>query len=489
MARRSPLGSILNDAIRALAKRLLAAVYFTFQVQEPRRKGRATRVPKAIGIIGGGPAGLALADDLSGAGFAVTLFEAAPELGGLARSFELGDIRIERYYHMICGEDTGYFRKLEELDLSAALQWRSIKMGFFYNGRLYPFSSAGDLLRFDGVPLLGRLRYGWLILRCSLVKRWQGLDTIPAERWLKRAVGEETYKATWYPLLRVKFHGFHDQISAAWVWQRIHKMARSRKTPLHQERLGFLDGGTETLVTALEARLRERGVRLMPGTPVGRILIEDGRAHGIETADGARWQFDAVVSAVPLPHFVRMAPDLPADYQAKLGAIEFIGVICVVLRLRHPISEIFWLNVNDENVPFNGCIEYTNLNPAMTPDGSSILYVPFYLPRGHEWFGYNDDDLVEECLRALRFLNPEFRPDWIVDSAVSRDPYAQVICPHGFAARVPPHRTPVENLFLIESSQLYPADRSVSGTIDLARNVATLLGAELRNGRKPRRRS
>src|SRR5262249_4620151 len=154
----------------------------------------------------------------------------------------------------------------------------------------------------------------------------------------------------------------------------------------HRERLGYLEGGTDTLVHAIETRLRERGVRLLAGTPVARIPIEGGRARGVETADGELWPCDAVVSAVPLPHFVRLAPGLPEAYRAALAGVEYIGVVCVVLRLRHPISESFWLNVNDERVPFNGCIEYTNLNPEATPDGSSILYVPFYLPRDHERF-------------------------------------------------------------------------------------------------------
>ena len=35
-------------------------------------------------------------------------------------------------------------------------------MGFFYNGRLYPFTSGLDLLRFDGIDLPGRVRYGLL---------------------------------------------------------------------------------------------------------------------------------------------------------------------------------------------------------------------------------------------------------------------------------------------------------------------------------------
>ncbi|HEX5719791.1 MAG TPA: FAD-dependent oxidoreductase, partial [Thermoanaerobaculia bacterium] len=289
---------------------------------------------RTIGVIGGGPAGLALADDLSRAGFDVTLFEAARELGGLARSFEFGDIRIERYYHFLCSADTGYFRKLSELDLTSTLRWRPTRMGFFYRGRLYPFSSAGDLLGFDGISLPARLRYGFLALRCSLIERWQPLDAIAAESWLKTALGDQAYMATWYPLLRVKFDRFHDQISAAWVWHRVHRVARSRRTPFHQERLGFLDGGTDTLVTGLETGLRGRGVQLHAGRPVQRILIDGGRAAGVETADGTRWPFDAVVSAVPLPHFVRMAPDLPADYRAGLAAIEFIGVICVTLRLR-----------------------------------------------------------------------------------------------------------------------------------------------------------
>jgi protoporphyrinogen oxidase len=442
---------------------------------EPRR---TFGVEKTIGIIGGGPAGLALADDMNRAGWSVTLFEAAPELGGLARSFAFGDIRIERYYHFLCSGDNGYFRKLRELDLAHALCWQPTKMGFFYHGRMYPFSSVVDLLRFDGISLLGRLRYGLLALRCSLTEQWQPLDAIPAESWLIKALGHDAYRATWYPLLRVKFDQFHDQISAAWVWHRVHRVARSRRTPLHQERLGFLKGGTDTLVTALEARLRERGVSLRPGTPVRRILIESGSARGIETVDGTRWPFAAVVSAVPLPHFIRLAPDLPSDYRAVLGSIEFIGVICVALRLRHRLSESFWLNVNDDRVPFNGCIEYTNLNPAATPDGTAILYVPFYLRRDHQRFTYDDEQLIAECSRALSILNPRFRPEWILHASVSRDPYAQVICATGFSARVPRHCTPIENLYLIESSQLYPADRTISGTIDLAHEVARLVAGE-----------
>lgn len=430
-----------------------------------------------VGIIGGGPAGLALADDLSRVGWRVTLFEAAPDLGGLARSFQFGDIRIERYYHFVCADDSGYERKLSELGLSDVLRWRPTRMGFFLDGKLYPFASGFDLLRLHGIPFLGRLRYGALVLYCTWLTRWKKLDGIPAEPWLKRALGERTYDATWRPLLHVKFNQFSDQISAAWVWHRIHRVARSRRSPLHGERLGYLEGGTDRLVNELEAQLTRRGVDLRPGTPVRRILIEDGRARGVETQDGVTHRLDRVVSAVPLPQFVRMAPGLPDSYRAELEKIRFIGVVCVALRLRRPLTGNFWLNVNDARIPFNGCIEYTNLNGEITPDGTSILYVPYYLPQDHPRMNHRDEDLICETIAALRIINPELTPEDVVQAVVSRDGYAQVICASPFAERVPEHRTPVEGLFLIESSQLYPADRTISGTIDLARAVARLLGA------------
>jgi hypothetical protein len=51
-----------------------------------------------------------------------------------------------------------------------------------------------------------------------------------------------------------------------------------------------------------------------------------------------------------------------------------------------------------------------------------------------------------------------------------------VVCPTSFADQVPAHTTPVAGLYLIESSQLYPSDRTISGTLDLAAKVADLIG-------------
>ena len=351
-------------------------------------------------------------------------------------------------------------------------------MGFCHRGRLHPWSSARDLLAFDGMSLAARLRYGAGLLYCSRLSSWRRLDGVAAEPWLRRLLGDEAYDATWAPLLDLKFDHHAARISAAWVWHRVRRVARSRKNVLSRERLGFLAGGTEVLVEALEGELRRRGVALRPSTPIERILVEGGRAVGLRTAGGEVHACDRVIAAVPLPHFVRMAPDLPEGYRRRLAATEFLAVRCVTLLLSEPLTPYFWLNVHDERIPWNGCIELSNLNPDAAPGGAHVLYVPFYLPREHPRFALAPEALYRETLDGLRRINPRFDERWVKAWAVSTDPYAQVVCPVGFADRVPPHRTPVSGLYLIESSQLYPSDRTIAGTLDLAREAAALVAAD-----------
>ena len=184
-----------------------------------------------------------------------------------------------------------------------------------------------------------------------------------------------------------------------------------RGTLLAKERLGFLEGGTDILVDALVAAARSRGTTFRTSTPVARVLHDGRTAKGLETTDGRkRHDFDYVVSAVPLPHFLRMTPDLPPHYQERLSQIDFIGVICVVLRTRKQVTENYWLNVNDPRIPFNGFIEYTNLNPGMTGDGTRIVYVPYYLPRNHRRFGLTDEATKADAIASLSIVNPSFGP-------------------------------------------------------------------------------
>lgn len=192
--------------------------------------------------------------------------------------------------------------------------------------------------------------------------------------------------------------------------------------------------------------------------------------------DGKEERFDQVAAAVPLSVLAQLAPSLPEEYRKKLAKTNYLGVVCAVFHLRRSLTPYFWLNINDPHIHFNGCIEYSNLNLETRRSGSSILYVPYYLPSSHPRFRMTDADVLKECMAALRIVNPDFREDWVLESAVSRDARAQIVCSTGFLNVVPPLETPMRNLFLIESAQLYPADRNISQMIDLADTLARRMG-------------
>jgi protoporphyrinogen oxidase len=175
-----------------------------------------------IGIVGGGVAGLGCAYHLAQRGHRIEVFEQAPFLGGLAACFDFDGLRVERYYHFVCRDDADLIDVLERLALREELEWRPARMKFFYHGTLYPFGTPWDLLRFRPLPLRARVRFGLNVALSRSAKSWEQYERVTARDWLVSQIGQRAYEVIWEPLLRIKFGSYCDQISASWIWHRIH---------------------------------------------------------------------------------------------------------------------------------------------------------------------------------------------------------------------------------------------------------------------------
>ena len=106
-------------------------------------------------------------------------------------------------------------------------------------------------------------------------------------------------------------------------------------------------------------------------------------------------------------------------------------MVCGLFKLAHPVTDSFWVNINDPNIPFNGVIEYSNLNKHMGLGGKSVAYIPYYLRTSAPRFSYSDEHLMAEFIDGLKRVNPAFDPSWIEEWHISRAPYAQAICTTG----------------------------------------------------------
>jgi len=427
-----------------------------------------------IGIVGGGVAGLGCAYFLSARGHQVEVFEQAPFLGGLAGCFDFDGLQVEKYYHFVCRDDVDLIDMLGRLGLSDELEWRPGKMKFFYRGRLYAFGTPWGLLRFRPLSLVGRIRFGLNVAFSRSAQSWERYEPITARDWLVAQIGREAYEVIWEPLLRIKFGPYYDQISASWIWHRIHRVVRSRSNILARERLGFLKRGTPILLDALIGALRERGVGLETSVPVDAITVGRDGVTGL-TIRGQHRPFDTVISTAPLPVLAGLLPPSALAQIGDITGIGYICVVCLIMKLRRPVTDAFWINVNDPRVPFNGFIEYTNLNPRRDADQPHLLYVPFYLPPGDPRFAQPDAELYRECVAGLRVVRPDLTDDWVLGYRVFRDRFAQAICTTNFAQRIPPVRSRIPGLLLTDSTQLYPSDRTISGMFGQARKVAELI--------------
>ena len=423
-------------------------------------------------IIGAGLSGLAAARDLALAGHRVTLLESAPVAGGLAASRRIKGQTVEHFYHFICRHDDFLTNLVRDLGLGAELHWRHTRTSFFHDGHHYRFGSPFDLMRFSAVPFFQRLRFGWHVSRSSLRSNWRWLDEIPARAWLIENIGEEAYNVIWHPLLRIKFGDAYDKISAAWIWHRIWRVARSRQGRFGLSVFGYLTQGSETIVRGLLDWLQTQpNVTVRTGVRVKHAVVEHDRVTGVQLEDGVL-PCDGLISTVALPQLDRLVPGQGGRYFEQVRQIEYIGVVCALFSLRRPFTKNFWLNINDPRVCFNGVIEQTNLNQNLRAAGLNLLYVPYYLPTTEPRYGFSDNEVFKEYVPMLRLVNPQFDESWIDEFFVARAPYAQAVCTTNFAAMRPEHRSPIKGLYVTDSTQFYPEDRTLSAAIEQGRKAA-----------------
>ena len=432
---------------------------------------------RSVGIIGGGVAGLTAAYELGKRGIAATIYERAEELGGLASSVLLDGQRVDRYYHFICGADHALLSLTEELGLRERLRWSQARTSYFVNGRMYPFSTPLDLLRFSPISLGSRVRFGRHIARARSITDWQSLEALTAVDWLRHEIGEEAYEVIWRPLLETKFGERHSTISAAWLWHWLWRVTQSRRTAWRPEEFGYFEGGCSTLLTALKDRARSLGATVRLGEPATAILTAGGKACGVRTETG-EYAHDAVLSTVPLPALVPLLPEDAGDYRQALARIEFVGIACVLVALRRSVQGSYWVNVNDPRVSLRGFIEFSSFSPWGAPGQHNFLYVPLYMPTSDPRYQGEDRARTDSVCADLRLLNPAFDKSWVKEAVVSRSPFAQAICPTHFSRLVPSPQSPVPGLYLTDSTQLYPSDRCISGMVTLAQEVvARISGA------------
>ncbi|WP_416400044.1 NAD(P)/FAD-dependent oxidoreductase [Alicycliphilus denitrificans] len=422
-----------------------------------------------ITIIGGGFTGLTAAYELVKSGIKVTVLESEPEIGGLAAAFDVGGEKLDRFYHHWFTNDLEVMTLIEELGLQSKVEINPTNTGVYYANNFFKLSTPWDLLNFTPLAFLDRIRLGLLALRARRVKNWKNLEAKTAHEWLKSLGGENVYRVVWQPLLKGKFGPYAEDVSAVWFWNKL-KLRGGSRGKGGEERLAYFKGGFVALAEALAQRIRDLGGVIAVNTPVSSVTKE-GCDWIVKTTDGAI-SSKRVIFTTALPIISEMIRSwAPSEYLDSLNRIQYIGNVCLVLELDRPLSETYWLNVNDPSFPFVGVIEHTNFERPETYGGRHIVYLSKYLPHTDRLYSMTADEFLDYAIPFIQKMFPRFNRTWIQKHHLWRARWSQPVVEKYYSTLVPDEDGPAEGLHICTMAQIYPEDRGTNYAIREGRRI------------------
>ncbi len=212
---------------------------------------------------------------------------------------------------------------------------------------------------------------------------------------------------------------------------------------------GFPIGGPRAIVQALLQVVRKAGGRLFTRSPVTRILLEDGRAVGVQLATGEQVRATRVIHNGGPARLRRLVGEenLPADYRARLRGLKDVPCGALVLGLREPLFPEVPMLLTPGAQRVVGIFAPTFFDPTLAPPDRHQVDV---------FFPLESEDRRAELARVWEDLRTLFpRLDALVEVAVpmlftggwTGAESGQYVGQTG-EARLSP-QTPIEGLYLV----------------------------------------
>jgi protoporphyrinogen oxidase len=380
------------------------------------------RVMERVAVVGAGFAGLVAATELQRRGIDVVVFEGAPQVGGLARSFkddegfshDFGAHFITNHLAEALGiaeECRDVTRHGEAVFIGGRTRW--YPLGLAMDPRYALSAIRAKFTRHSGQPRTAgesfRREYGETLTREviePLIRGWsgQGLDDLSPATVEKLPGG--VIKTVWLFL-------------AARLTKRAVAIGYSQEEP-QSARVWHVypEGGVGSIVSKLVGEL---GDKVHLDSPVDRIEVVEGKVRSVRSG-GVDWPVDAVLSTVPvhiLPRLISGNESLEYLSQFRYRPMVFVNVRLNGRDLLATATNWF----PEADTPFFRVSEATVSMPWLAPEGKTVLTADYGCDLGDEIWSMTDHDLAELTLSGLKRHIPDVRKRYLGVS-VLRTPIA-----------------------------------------------------------------
>ncbi len=390
-----------------------------------------TRNESRFIVIGGGPAGLAAAYELTCHNHEPVVFEKYDKVGGIARTEE-----YKGYYFDMGGHR--FFTKSDEVNQ----MWQEV-MGddFLRRPRLsriyykrkffnYPLKPVNAL---RGLGVWEGLLIGFSYLRWQVFPHKQENNF---EEWVTNRFGKRLFQIFFKSYTEKVWGISTSELSAEWAAQRIKdldlkaailsmfvKPKQTIKTLI--EEFDYPRRGPGMLWKTVKNKIEERGGQVHLNSAIVKILHEAGRITSVVVKNGD--QIETVkgtdfISSMAVTDFIQALdpppPQAVLESASRLGYRDFLTVCLIVKQPK--LFDDNWIYVHEPNVKVGRIQNFKNWSPDMVPDESmSSLGLEYFCNIGDELWSMPDSELVELGKRELDTIGLA-RSNDIVDGSVFR---------------------------------------------------------------------
>ena len=426
-----------------------------------------------VGIIGGGFTGLAAAVCLLQKGVNVCVLEKSNYLGGLASTFDTGSYEIEKFYHQWYAGDEGYQWLLELIGRTDKESTVSMKHGFYFRQAVWRTKNPFDHFRYSGLTSTDSMRMAYALWRLRGVTDWRTIDQFTVRDWFIKYANEGIYERFWKQLLLARFGNHADDISVVWVWQKLKRDQNSKPKKKKGQVASYYEGGFSALFDDIEKHIVARDGRIVRRTEIKGIEhTEDKRYRVVGSESDTALSFDRIIITTPLPEAGRILKNLvDAKTIEEISAVRHLDSRGIILRLRHSLSDLYWVANRDLSFPFVGVIEHTQFRPPSDYAGEHIVYLSQTVAPGMAEYEMADDAYIEFGLQHVEQMFENFSRDSLIAAHTWRADNAQPLVSTNYHKRLPQAAVDNGGVLLATQAHVYPDYRGTHTAIRAGRAV------------------
>jgi len=367
-----------------------------------------------VAIIGAGPAGITAAYELVKKGIEVDVFEAGETPGGMAKTIQLWDQRVDTGPHRFFSKD----KRVNQLWLEVVgndyqiidRMTRILYQQKFYSYPLSPLNALSNIgVRQAVLCVIYYLRE--LILPTKQDGNF--------ESWVIHRFGKRLYEI-FFKSYSEKLWGIPcSELDSDFASQRIKKLSLfeavknsffKSKTKQHRtllEQFAYPCMGTGMVYQRMADFVEKHGGKIYYKTPVKKINVEGQWARSLELVNGLTHAgYDHIVSTMPLSLLVSRFKDIPKQVNDATLALRFRNTILIYLNV--DAVDIFpdqWIYIQSPEFKCGRITNFRNWVPQLYGEQKSTILALEYWCNEQDALWYDSQEgLIKMATDELKLM-------------------------------------------------------------------------------------